>query len=1053
MGDFNDVRSPDERFNSEFVASYADCFNDFIEAADLLEYHMGGYKFTYMSDKGDKLSKLDRMLVCRSFMNLWPVASLTALSKEMFDHCPLFLSTVPVDFGHIPFRFFNSWLDLPCFEDFIAASCNSFRFSGPADLALVTKLKWLKGRIKGWLVGERKKRDDGYRSHKDSIVLLEKLADTRSLSHHELDFRAECKKFVLECDLTRQRDIQQKSRVRWALEGDENSSFFHGIMNANTSNNRINGILVDGSWETSPSVLKDKAFEFFADKFKEPVEARPRLICPNLSVLSVSEADSLIVPFCTLEIRSAVWDCDGDRAPGPDGFNFKFLKRCWGWLELDFVKLFEEFHHSGSLNPGCTASFLALVPKLNDPVGFSDFRPISLIGIVNKVVSKVLVNRLKRVIQNLVSEEQSAFLAGRSIMDGPLILNEVISWLRRSNHKGFIFKVDIEKAFDSLNWEFLDSVLTSMNFPSLWRKWVMALLTSSRASVLVNGSPTREFSCYRGLRQGDPLSPFLFILAMEAFSGIIKQASSIGLYHGIVCGNSGPSLSHFLYADDVIFLGAWERSNAINLVRILRCFYLVSGLRINLGKSSLFGTCVDEGDLKEMALIFRCQTGSFPFKHLGLQVGANMNLIKSWKPVVEKFQKRLSGWRAKNLSFGGRVTLIKSVLNSLPMYYFSLYRAPVAIIDRLEKIRPISYGGLGLGSLRDANLAMLAKWWWRFKNEKGCLWRNVIWALHQSSRSWNFIPARVSTAGPWKQIYKISVEIAARGIDLSLVIKGILGCGDKISFWSDCWIGEAPLRSCFPNLFPLEKDKHCRVADRLIVGPNGVNFCWSWSRPPARNMELAEWYGLLDALSSVSLSTVTDRWSWLLDVSGVFTVKSVRSKLQVMSGGDLNGAIIWNNWVPKKVNILAWRANLGRLPTRLELAKRNIPLVSVACSCCGEAIESVEHLFVSCALAQSLWHIVSQWCKIPSIYAFEIKDLLEMHKFSRVSKKKAKMIHAIVLTSLWCLWKARNTLIFEGRQLSLANLVEEVKILGFLWVQCRSKSAALSWEDWRGFKI
>ncbi|KAI3814944.1 hypothetical protein L1987_14593 [Smallanthus sonchifolius] len=113
MGDFNDVRSPDERFNSEFVASYADCFNDFIEAADLLEYHMGGYKFTYMSDKGDKLSKLDRMLVCRSFMNLWPVASLTALSKEMSDHCPLFLSTVPVDFGHIPFRFFNSWLDLP----------------------------------------------------------------------------------------------------------------------------------------------------------------------------------------------------------------------------------------------------------------------------------------------------------------------------------------------------------------------------------------------------------------------------------------------------------------------------------------------------------------------------------------------------------------------------------------------------------------------------------------------------------------------------------------------------------------------------------------------------------------------------------------------------------------------------------------------------------------------------------------------------------------------------------------------------------------------------
>lgn len=117
---------------------------------------------------------------------------------------------------------------------------------------------------------------------------------------------------------------------------------------------------------------------------------------------------------------------------------------------------------------------------------FGDFRPISLIGCINKVVSKVLVNRLKNVIHKLISEEQSAFLSNRSILDGPLMLNEIIAWLNRSKKKGLLFKVDIDKAYDSLNWRFLDSVLEQMNFPRLWRSWVSDILSSGRASVLVN---------------------------------------------------------------------------------------------------------------------------------------------------------------------------------------------------------------------------------------------------------------------------------------------------------------------------------------------------------------------------------------------------------------------------------------------------------------------------------------------------------------------------------------------------------------------------------------
>ncbi|KAJ0533271.1 putative RNA-directed DNA polymerase [Helianthus annuus] len=242
----------------------------------------------------------------------------------------------------------------------------------------------------------------------------------------------------------------------------------------------------------------------------------------------------------------------------------------------------------------------------------ADFRPISLIGCVNKVISKVLVNRLKGVIGKLISEEQTAFLGGRNITDGPLMLNEVLAWMKMARKEGMFFKVGIHKAYDSLNWEFLHSIMVQMKFPPRWCMWIMVILRSSRASVLVNGSPTLELNCTHGLRQGDPLSPFLFLMAMEALTGIMHKASSSGLFQGIKCSTNGPILTHLLYADDVVFLGKWSVENAKNLRRILRCFFLTSGLKVNLGKSNIFGVGVEHNEAEVMANVLGCKVGSFP---------------------------------------------------------------------------------------------------------------------------------------------------------------------------------------------------------------------------------------------------------------------------------------------------------------------------------------------------------------------------------------------------------------------------------------------------------
>ncbi|XP_076892373.1 uncharacterized protein LOC143544101 [Bidens hawaiensis] len=740
---------------------------------------------------------------------------------------------------------------------------------------------------------------------------------------------------------------------------------------------------------------------------------------------------------------------------------------------MDFVRLFNDFYEGIQLNQSCMSSFIALIPKIKDPLHPKDFRPISLIGCINKVISKVLVNRLKPVIGSLISEEQSAFLHGRNIADGPLMLNEFVVWMK-SNHKmGMLFKVDINKAYDSLNWAFLDSIMAQMKFPGRWRYWILAILRAGRASVLINGSPTMEFACNRGLRQGDPLSPFLFVIAMEALTGIMKKSTNIGLFHDLKCTLNGPAISHLLYADDVVFLGEWSVTNAMNLQRILRCFHLASGLKANLEKCSVYGVGVGESEIENMASILHCKPGKFPFRYLGLQVGANMNLIRSWIPIIELVKKRLSIWKARSLSYGGRVTLIKSVLNSLPTYYFSLYKAPNQVIDELEKLRriffwggtedeskinwiawkkvvePIDRGGLGFGSLREANLSMLSKWWWRFKTEKHSLWRKVIWAIHHNSRSWIFIPARLSLSGPWKQIHNVSEQLSKWGVELHKVIKPILGDGSSIMFWIDAWFEDSPLRDRFPELFALEKHKRCWVSDRLKLFGDLLVFCWQWSRVELSDTELQRVQDMENYLGTVASLEGNDSWSWKPDQSGEFSVSSIKRCIRESQGLQSFSSFQWNNWVPMKVGIIAWRAAQERLPTLMALAARNIHLESTRCPLCGDYDETSDHLFVSCQSSQVIWQVIAQWCKVPTLYAFSIKDLLDFHLTIQGTEKRRKVIHAMVLITIWSIWKLRNDRVFNQAETLHSKTIEEIKSLGYLWVRCRSKESDITWNSWR----
>ncbi|GKD35184.1 putative RNA-directed DNA polymerase, eukaryota, reverse transcriptase zinc-binding domain protein, partial [Tanacetum coccineum] len=211
-------------------------------------------------------------------------------------------------------------------------------------------------------------------------------------------------------------------------------------------------------------------------------------------------------------------------------------------------------------------------------------------------------------------------------------------------------------------------------FGITWRTWIKACLKSSRTSILVNGSSTTEFNVRRGLRQGDPLSPFLFIIIMEGLHVAILDSVRTGLIRGIKIGYSDVNLSHLFFADDVIIMSDWSSHDVENIIRIFKVFFLDSGLKINIHNSSIYGVGVPPEEIHHMASNTGCSAGSFPITYLGFPIGSNMSLTANWKLLVDKFHSKLSSWKASLLSYGGRLTLLKTVLGSLGIYYFSLFK-------------------------------------------------------------------------------------------------------------------------------------------------------------------------------------------------------------------------------------------------------------------------------------------------------------------------------------------------------------------------------------------
>lgn len=231
----------------------------------------------------------------------------------------------------------------------------------------------------------------------------------------------------------------------------------------------------------------------FSNKFVDLDSMRAVLNDVSIKTISANDKWKLEKPFSDLEIKEAIWGCEGSKSLGPDGYNFFFIRKCWSFMKKDFCRFFNDFHGCLILSKTVVSSFITLIPKKPNHILLDNYRPSCLVGCLYKAISKLLATRLKRVMDSVISISHNAFILGRQMLDGVLVANEVVDLASKENRGCLLFKVDFEKAYDKVCWDFLRFMLRRMEFGETWIKWIEALVYSSWMSVLVNGSPTKNF--------------------------------------------------------------------------------------------------------------------------------------------------------------------------------------------------------------------------------------------------------------------------------------------------------------------------------------------------------------------------------------------------------------------------------------------------------------------------------------------------------------------------------------------------------------------------------
>jgi len=615
IGDFNLTRKPTDKNSSSFNSTEANLFNDTINLLGLIEIPLLDRSYTWSNKREyPTLVHLDWCFVNVHWENSFPNTSLASLTRFTSGHVPLFATATSMIPKSKCFRFENAWVFHPTFKASITTVLSG-SYSGSSEKRLIQQLKHCRRACRLW---SRRILPIAQREIDTKLLIdaLDLLEECRSLSEEENSLRLLAIQGLQTINSEKLSFWRQRFNLRIAADWDENSRFFHAAASGRRRKNSIPCLEHNGNLFFSHDAKSDILRSFYTSLLGSSPHTSWRFSLSELHPhLDVAGLD-LSAPFTMDEITAALFSMDMHSSPGPDGFGPSFYKTFWSTIKQAIFDLFADFH-SGSLHlDGLNRAHLILLPKKEGVRSAESFRLISLQNCPMKLFSKVMVNRLKPAIPSIVDPDQTGFVHDRSIAENFIYAADLLSCCHRRKVPTAVLKLDFRKAFDSVCWDSLDAILEARGFDPWWRSWVSRILSTGKTAIMLNGVPGRWINCRRGLRQGDPLSPYLFIIVADVLQRLIRRASVLGvLVHPIDPTLPCPVLQ---YADDTLILTRGDVDSIQALKLILDDFSLATGLEINFHKSTFVPMNVPVHIAAAMAAALGCSTATFPQTYLGL---------------------------------------------------------------------------------------------------------------------------------------------------------------------------------------------------------------------------------------------------------------------------------------------------------------------------------------------------------------------------------------------------------------------------------------------------
>ncbi|KAJ0453055.1 putative RNA-directed DNA polymerase [Helianthus annuus] len=761
----------------------------------------------------------------------------------------------------------------------------------------------------------------------------------------------------------------------------------------------------------------------------------------------------MVRPVTREEVKKAMFSIGENKAPGPDGFTSAFFKHAWDTVGEEVTDAVLTFFDNGQLLKQINHTIIALVPKKDAPNSVLDYRPISCCNVLFKCISKIITERIKGKLESLVSINQSAFVPGRKISDNILLTQELMhNYHTNRGPSRCALKIDIQKAYDTVNWSFLETVLTRFGFHRKMVKWIMTCVSTVSYSLCINGNIHGFFYGKRGLRQGDPLSPYLFTLVMEVLSLLLQHAARTHAsfkFHSLCAKQRIINVS---FADDLFVFAHGDRSSVKVLRDALGCFTKISGLVPSAPKSTIFFCNVPSQVKMQILGLMPFQEGSLPVRYLGVPLISTRLAYRDCKILIERVKRRIDNWMSRSLSFAGRLQLINSVLGSMYTYWASVFMLPVRIVKELEKSMrrflwnggsqgnarskvawsnvclPKDEGGLGIRSINDVNVALLAGHVWSIITNRPSLW--VQWIHSYKLKGTNFweVTKRGSVSWGWRHILAIRDRIRP-------YVWMSIRSGRQTNAWSDNWCSCSPLRSFISPRAIANAGLNLRSTVADIIDDTGQ---WKW--PQA-------WFDIFPVLINIPsphpLVAITDRCSWKDLEGNLCHFRSWEVWNTLRRRGDRVDWVesIWFSQCIPRHSFHLWLVMNNKLKTQDRMATWEAGsatnLILMCCPLCYHDRDSRDHLFFQCPFATKVWESVRKMVNMENVNN-TWSSVMQWMVQNATSRTIDRIIGKILIAATtYYVWQERNSRLFSSVQRTpdmLSHVIistVRLKIMGF----------------------